>query len=381
MVVVRLFAVLVLAQYFEVVTDCGGATAPTVSDPPVTQVQGGSEYGCSVKAGAVRCWGANTNGQLGRGTTSAFEGGGTVMLPEAIAQLGVGDSTTCARSVTGKVYCWGNNEHQQLSRVEPAMSPTPVEIEVPVPVKKVAMHSDYALALGSDGRLFAWGNDSEGTFARSDENPHVWPVPKPRLRAAMEHHFKDITAGQGHACGIEQDDSLWCWGRNVARELGVETPEDQSRTALKVMEGVSSVVAGAFGTCAIKLGTGEVFCFGDVLIDDMTRERITQPTPTRMDLGGKSARQIDQQWFHSCAVTTDDTLWCWGRGIEGQLGLGSVSPSNVPRQAATGIRSVGTGFFFTCAERLDGVIACTGENNRAQLGLSDQNRRYTLTPQ
>lgn len=377
---VRLIAVVVLAQYFEVVADCGGASAPPVSDAPGTQVQGGSEYACSVKSGTVRCWGANNEGQLGRGTTSGIELGANVTLPEAIAQIGVGATTACARSVTGKIYCWGSNEHQQLSRVDPPLSNVPVEIEVPVPVKKLAMHSDYALALGSDGRLFAWGNDSEGTFARSDANPKTWPVPKPRLRAAMEHHFKDITAGQGHACGIEQDDSLWCWGRNVARELGVATPEDQSRTALKVMDGVSSVVAGAFGTCALTV-SGEVFCFGDVLIDDMTAERITQPTPTKMELGGKSARQIDQQWFHSCAVTTDDTLWCWGRGIEGQLGLGSISPSAVPRQAATGIRSVGTGFFFTCAERLDDVIACTGENNRGQLGLSDQNRRYTLTPQ
>lgn len=370
----------VLAQFFEVTTDCGGAPAPPVNDAPVTQLASGFEYACAVSAGAVRCWGANDVGQLGRGTTGAPQSSGAVTLPEPVAQLAAGDANACARTVSGKVYCWGNNDRQQLGRVEPAMSATPLEVEVPVPVMKLAMHSDYALALGSDGRLFAWGNDSEGTFARSDENPRMWPVPKPRLRAAMEHRFKDITAGQGHACGLEQDDSLWCWGRNVARELGVATPEDSSRTAVKVMDGVSSAVAGAFGSCAITK-SGELFCFGDVQIDDTTMERITLPSPTRLELGGKQARQVDQQWFHTCAVTTDDTLWCWGRGIEGQLGLGSVNPSNVPRQAASGIRSVGTGFFFTCAERLDGVVACTGENNRAQLGLSDQNRRSVLTPQ
>lgn len=375
----RLFAVLLLAQHFEVVSDCGGSNAPAVNDPPVTEVSSGFEFACAAKAGAVRCWGANGQGQLGRGTTSAFEGSGAVTLPEPIAQLAVGDTNACARTLTGKVYCWGNNSQQQLSRVEPANSPTPVQVEVPVPVKKLAMHSDYALALGSDGRLFAWGNDAEGTFARGDENTHVWPLPKPRLRAAFDHRFKDISAGQGHACGIELDDSLWCWGRNTGHELGVTTVEDQSRVAVKVMEGVSAVVAGAFGTCALK--SGDVYCFGDTLIDDLTMERITLPTPTKMDLGGKTVRQVDQQWFHVCAVTTDDTLWCWGRGIEGQLGLSTMTPSAVPRQAATGVRSVGTGFFYTCAVRTDDVVACTGENNRGQLGLSDQNRRYTLTAQ
>jgi alpha-tubulin suppressor-like RCC1 family protein len=110
-------------------------------------------------------------------------------------------------------------------------------------------------------------------------------------------------------------------------------------------------------------------------------ERIIQPLPVRHDLGGKAARSVDQTWFSLCAVTTDDTLFCWGRGIEGQLGQGGIAPSNVPRETARGIRSVGVGWFFTCAERLDGRVACTGENNRGQLGLGDQNRRATLTDQ
>ncbi|MFO0601001.1 MAG: hypothetical protein U0228_37175 [Myxococcaceae bacterium] len=375
----RLLAFVVLAQFVEVVSDCGGAGAPPVSDSPATVVAGGSQFACAVKQGAVRCWGANEHGQLGRGAVSASEASGAVSLPEAVAQLGVGEDVVCARTVTGRVFCWGNNDRQQLGRVDPAQSATPLEVEVPVPVAKLVMHSDYALALGSDGRLFAWGNDAEGTFARSDENTHVWPLPKPRLRAAMEHRFKDVTAGQGHACGIELDDSLWCWGRNTGHELGVTTVQDQTRTAVKVMDGVSAVVAGAFGTCAI--ASGEVRCFGDTPIDDVTMEHITQPTPTKMDLGGKSARQLDEQWFHVCAVASDDSLWCWGRGIEGQLGTGGMSASAIPRQVATGVRSVGTGYMFTCVVNANESVACTGENDLGQLGLGDRNRRYSLTPQ
>jgi len=81
------------------------------------------------------------------------------------------------------------------------------------------------------------------------------------------------------------------------------------------------------------------------------------------------------------ALTTDERVFCWGRGIEGQLGSGMTSASAAPLAVATGIAEVATGFFFTCVRRTDGVVACTGENNAGQLGLGDQNRRATFTPQ
>ena len=56
-----------------------------------------------------------------------------------------------------------------------------------------------------------------------------------------------------------------------------------------------------------------------------------------------------------CAVTTIDTAWCWGRGIE--------------------VEAIATGFFFTCLKRKNGAVACTGANELGQLGLGDTNRR------
>lgn len=376
----RLFAVLVLVQHFEVVSDCGGAMAPAVKDAPADQLALGGAFGCRVKRGAVSCWGRNVEGQLGRGTTSLLEPrAAPVSLAEPVAQLAVGATTVCARTVTGKVWCWGSNEAAQLGVSEPAFSATPREVQVPMPVAKLALHSDYALALGSDGRLFAWGNNSEGTLARGDPNPMTWPVPTGVVRAAFEHRFRDVSAGQGHACGIDLDGALWCWGRNTEHQLGTPSLEHQHRAPIKTLDGpVAQVVAGAFGTCAVLVG-GELRCWSDVPIDDVGLYLRNQ-TPTRVELG-EPVKDVDTQWFHVCARTTSDRLFCWGRGIEGQLGLGMLDPQPAPREVTSGVKAFATGFFFTCLERADGAVACMGENNEGQLGLGDTDRRDVPTAQ
>ncbi|MFZ5443559.1 MAG: RCC1 domain-containing protein [Myxococcota bacterium] len=376
----RVFGLILLAQHFEVVSDCGGALAPPVNDAPVTQLALGGEFGCAVKSGAVQCWGANAQGQLGRGSVTPRETRpGAVSLAEPVAQLAVGASTACARTVTGKVWCWGSNESAQLGAPEPAASATPLEVKLPVPIAKLALHSDYALALGSDGRLFGWGNNSEGTLARGDPNPMTWPVPTGVVRVAFEHRFTDVTAGQGHACGIERDGSLWCWGRNTRHELGTPSTEHQHRTPIKTLDGpVTQVVAGAFTACAIQ--RGELLCWSDVPLDDFGQVLVHE-TPTKVDLGGETPKLVDTQWFHFCALTTANRLWCWGRGIEGQLGLGMLDPQPAPRLVSGDVTTFATGFFFTCLQRADGTVACMGENAQGQLGLGDTDRRDVPTAQ
>lgn len=372
---VRLLAFVLLAQHFEVVGDCGGPTR--LDDPPGQQLAMGDEHGCAVQGGVVSCWGANASGQLGRGSPTPFESrAAPVAFDEQIAQVASGEASACARTVTGRVFCWGNNANAQLGRPEPAFSATPLEVVVPVPVKRIALHSDYVLALGTDGRLFGWGNDSEGTLARSDENPMTWPWPRGVVRVAFDHRFKEISAGQGHACGIDLDDALWCWGRDNQHQLGSNSIEDQLRSPVKVLDGVSSVVVGAFGGCAIRAGS--LLCWGDTLIAD-DGQHLQSDLPAVVPIGAP-VRLVDQIWFHLCAATTDDRLFCWGRGIEGQLGLGAIDPSPVPREVMSGVRSVSTGHFCTCVLRLDGGVACMGENNLGQLGLGDTSRRSVPTP-
>ncbi len=90
----------------------------------------------------------------------------------------------------------------------------------------------------------------------------------------------------------------------------------------------------------------------------------TDPVPpacsTDMSTGG----------FHSCAVRTDGTVWCWGRNDFGQLGDGTAIDAGEPVQVAglMMITKVAAGDLFTCALDEAGAVWCWGANGSGQLG-------------
>ncbi|MBL9037951.1 MAG: hypothetical protein JNG84_05480 [Archangium sp.] len=81
---------------------------------PVRALSCGLHFACAVSgANVVRCWGDNTNGQLGRdGPWSAQPV--AVPMPEAVRAISSGTSHTCAEGSSGRLFCWGSNQHGAL---------------------------------------------------------------------------------------------------------------------------------------------------------------------------------------------------------------------------------------------------------------------------
>jgi alpha-tubulin suppressor-like RCC1 family protein len=86
--------------------------------------------------------------------------------------------------------------------------------------------------------------------------------------------------------------------------------------------------------------------------------------------------------FNACGIQQDNTLHCWGRNAEGQLGVGDwLDRSGAPQVGIdTDWANVAMGRFHTCAQKQDGSVHCTGENVDGQLGLGDTQRRNVFTP-
>ncbi|MBU1243722.1 DUF4215 domain-containing protein [Myxococcota bacterium] len=83
-------------------------------------------------------------------------------------------------------------------------------------------------------------------------------------------------------------------------------------------------------------------------------------------------RQLVAGEAHTCALLTDDTLWCWGWNLYGQLGDGTGLDSSIPVRIAAledQAASVSAGAWHTCAVKLDGSLWCWGRNDRGQLGV------------
>jgi alpha-tubulin suppressor-like RCC1 family protein len=72
------------------------------------------------------CWGLNSSGQLGNGTTTNSP---TPVGPETLfAAVAAGGAHTCARTANGGVQCWGNNKSGQLGNGTTTNSSVPIDV-------------------------------------------------------------------------------------------------------------------------------------------------------------------------------------------------------------------------------------------------------------
>ncbi|MBI3073457.1 MAG: hypothetical protein HYY84_15200 [Deltaproteobacteria bacterium] len=132
------------------------------------------------------------------------------------------------------------------------------------------------------------------------------------------------------------------------------------------------LAAGSFQTCAIT-DSGGLKCWGSNSVGqigdgDAGGNRLF-PTLVRGFDGGIAA--VASASWHVCAVGVDRRLWCWGGNFYGQLGNGTIDASSTPTLVVgleEGAIDVGAGTDHTCAITTDKLVKCWGRNNRQQLG-------------
>jgi alpha-tubulin suppressor-like RCC1 family protein len=184
-----------------------------------------------------------------------------------------------------------------------------------------------------------------------------------------------IAAAGDHNCAITTDAALLCWGSNYSGQLGDGTTADHStpQAVTGLAEGVSAVATGTSHTCAIS-GDGQLQCWGangDGRLGDGT----TAQSSTPVDVDGLSSGVISVAAgeFHTCAVTDVGGVKCWGKNDKGQLGTGTTSfdPTLTPVDVvglSAGVVAVAAGSWHTCALLATGGVKCWGYNYWGQLG-------------
>lgn len=185
-----------------------------VKDLParVTSVAAGNGYTCVVFTGrTVRCWGDNSDGQLGLGDlTPRLRWEPVIGLPRT-SFVSTGDVHACAVTQDGVVYCWGSNASGQLGTTMAAASAA-APMAVPGLTGRftaVAAGRDRTCALASTADVWCWGG--EQTDASAD--PSV-ARPVPSLAGV-----RGLAIGAFHACA-DTSSGVYCWGRNDSGQLG-----------------------------------------------------------------------------------------------------------------------------------------------------------------
>ena len=131
----------------------------------VAAVSSGGYYTCALlDTGGVMCWGSNSHGQVGDGTTTIKKTPVDVSgLSTGVVNISSGDFHSCAVLDTGGVKCWGENEDSQLGDGTTTDRSTPVDvIELSSDAIAVSAGSTFTCAVLDTGGVACWGNDAFG---------------------------------------------------------------------------------------------------------------------------------------------------------------------------------------------------------------------------
>jgi alpha-tubulin suppressor-like RCC1 family protein len=364
----------------DVEPDAGDASS--APDSISSRGLGAFEHTCAIMEGRLYCWGDNGDLQLGLGDHEVRSSPTPVAESSLFLEVCAGDSHSCALRADGMVLCWGDNFHGELGVGDNTPRDRPTEVGS-TRYAKLACWSNVSCAIGLEGRLFCWGENFEGQLGQNDGAGSAGlATPTP---VAPDLRFREVSVGQGHVCAITQGGELYCWGRNTQHQLGVQPEREQIRTPTRVDPSrlYRRVAAGMLQTCAIER-TGKLYCWG---IDVSGQLGLGLSPDTSVQEPAQVGVEADYtvlrtSWFHTCAIRSNGSLTCWGRNVEGQLGVSDTDNRNVPARVGTETDwlDVTTGHFHSCGIRTDGIY-CWGENNELnQLGLGAPGRRSEPTP-
>ena len=344
--------------------DGGAPDAGTFA--PVMSVASGWNHVCALHDSTLSCMGGNANGALGIGDLLDRAMLTNVENAPRWSEVSVAYASTCARTHLGEVFCVGKNDRGQLGVGDFNGRVTLTRVSLPNLAAHLSVRFSHACAILRDASLYCWGSNDEGELGLGDGANASQANP---VQVASGVAFLDVSVGQGHTCAVALDGALYCWGRNTGRELGLG-PMSPAQVAVPTRVDTRlyrSVSAGQSHTCAITR-EGQLACWGD---DEDADEDATAggllssgliDVPTIIDVR-TDWLEVSTDTFHACAIRSDNTLHCWGRNLEGQLGLGDRSTQHqTPTQV--GIDSdwihVGVGRFFTCAQKREGSVWCSG---------------------
>jgi len=356
----------------------------TLSGAYGTQINsgGGSHHACArVSNGMARCWGQNDFGQLGNGTTSASSSSPvTVTGLTNVLQVATGASHSCALLTDTTVRCWGLNTKGELGNGSTTNSSTPVVATGLTGVVALSLGDYHSCALLSSGGITCWGSNSSLQTGTSAPGAAYQVVP---TATAITSGATAVSAGGFHTCALVGG-GVKCWGDNTSGQLGTGgTPAQNSVAPLDVpglTSGVTSVASGELHVCAV-VG-GAVQCWGDNSFGQLGNGAISAtPTTSPAVVPGLSGvAEMASGLVFSCARLTNQTVKCWGRNTEGEIGDGTT----VDRLSPTSVSGISTATSITvggvsgCALLSNSQTACWGYGGFG--GLGNGSTSNALTP-
>ncbi len=300
---------------------CWGPGPPTIiaGMPPSNGVVVSDDHVCASKtaSASLYCWGDNTYGQLGDGTTN---------------------SSTTAVAVLGLTYVWEN------------------------------IGSDVTCAWDFKTTSWCWGRNTEGQLGDGTTTSRSMPVlilPQPSINP--------FPVGR-HIFSFDSNSNLYCSGTGACGDGGGPSSVRLKPTAISMSSWARTHPVGSDQTSCLVLGDYSVACWGSnshgqlgdgTMVDRFTPAAVILPSGVQ---GQSIVATTDGSSFF--LMTSDYALYSWGRNDRGQLGDGTTTDRSTPVLVMGSGTSyeVGAGTSHACSISADWVVQCWGGNNAGQIG-------------
>jgi alpha-tubulin suppressor-like RCC1 family protein len=365
----------------------------------VTAISAGFSACARLSDGTVECWGDNTYGELGNGTTNTSSNPIPVAVSglTGVTAIAAGYYDTCALLSNGTVECWGDNSYGELGNgsstgpdtcSQGPCSTTPVAVSGLSGVTAISVGDYFACTLVSGGTVECWGYNAEGELGNgSSTGPDTCsqgPCSTTPVAVSGLSGVTAISAGGNSACALLSGGTVECWGGNGGGELGNGTTIDSSiPVAVSGLSGVTAVSVGSDFACALLSG-GTVECWGGSSAGDLgngpTDASTVVATPVAVSgLSGVTAISATGGYGFACALLSGGTVECWGDNEFGELGIGTTTgpdtcnsePCSTTPVAVTdlsGATAISAGYNFACTLVSGGTVQCWGYNYEGELG-------------
>ncbi len=338
-----------------------GDGTTTQSSFPVAVVNGlvfnsisaGAYHTCGLDpSGAAWCWGGNSVGELGNGTTTQSSFPVKVVNGHVFTSISVGSFHSCGiEDTTGKAWCWGGNTYGELGDGTTTQSSSPVAVVNGHVFTSIDAGWEYTCGLDPSGTAWCWGGNGNGQLGDGTIVQNSSPV---AVTGGID--FKSIASGGYYACGLDTAGAAWCWGGNTYGELGDGTTiEKHSPVEVLNSDGsnflATSIATGGYHTCGLDTA-GAAWCWGRNTNGQLGNGTTDTPKTSPVEvIDGHVFTSISAGGWYTCGIDISQAAWCWGGNTYGELGDGTTNNSSFPVAVVNGhiFTPIDTGIYHTAA--------------------------------